>query len=104
MSRRTTPLTGRDTDVAKVDAVLGSFGWCVLVGPGGVGKTSVAQVVADRSGARCVWVDAEPMDRSDQAVLAALHLFGVELLPGDQPLVELIERLRTSDALLVLDG
>ncbi|MGD9706026.1 MAG: hypothetical protein AB7V74_26825, partial [Acidimicrobiia bacterium] len=53
-------LTGRDEVIAEVAAVLRSDGRVVVVGTGGVGKSTLARAVVDLFGAdEVVWLDID---------------------------------------------
>lgn len=62
-------LLGRDDDVTRVTSLLASSRLVTLIGPGGVGKTSLAERIAEISG-RAVVVPLAAVDDAD-AVLAA---------------------------------
>jgi len=79
-------LIGRDDDVLRVVATLGRAGRCTLVGPGAVGKSSVARAVTAAGINRpVVWIDAEPLADSDVVLDQPLHAVGAERLPGQSP-------------------
>lgn len=80
-------------------------GRCMVVGPGGVGKSSVARAVAAsfHPPDRVVWVDVEPL-RDAQAMLEAVfRQTGIELLPGENA-AHALAGLEKSRTLVVLDG
>jgi predicted ATPase/transcriptional regulator with XRE-family HTH domain len=100
---------GRDAELAEIAAALTSSRLVTIFGPGGVGKTRIAQRIADDAAASYpggVWV-AELAPLSDpqliaQALAGALGIGD----PGPaRPLLEtVVSALRAKRALLVLDN
>ena len=106
LSPRLTPLVGRADLIAKLSGRLGSQRLITIVGPGGVGKTSVASVTAEqligdyRDGVWSVDLSRLP-DRAfvGSAVAAAV---GIDTSAED-PLDTLVSGLRDAQVLLLLD-
>ena len=104
---RLTPLIGRDDLVAKLENRLPAKRLIAIVGPGGIGKTSVAMATAERligaygDGVWCVDL-ARLTDPALVlgAVAAAVH---ISLNPED-PLASLVAALSNSSMMLVLDN
>jgi predicted ATPase/DNA-binding winged helix-turn-helix (wHTH) protein len=99
-------LVGRDEDLAQLNALLRTGALVTLTGPGGIGKTRLAQAVfigAQARGERAAWVDLAGL--SEPSLLAGLvgRAFGVEA-PSDSVLAALGREIRGQGALIVLDN
>jgi predicted ATPase/DNA-binding SARP family transcriptional activator len=98
--RPSTPLIGREAEVAAVGGLLDAERLVTVVGPGGVGKTRLARHLADRRGGRVVLL-APVTDAAgiEHALAAALSLTVVQgdviaaclALLGDAPGLLLID-------------
>jgi predicted ATPase/DNA-binding SARP family transcriptional activator len=105
------PLTrfvGRETEVSALLTALGRTRLLTLAGPGGSGKTRLAQVVRDRladdARRRTWWVPLAPLDRPELLMGAVADVLGVTEVPG-RPVPELVvAHLREHPGLLVLDN
>ena len=78
-----------------------------LLGPGGVGKTRVAIVVADqlkRAGRDVRWVDLSGVARPEDVDDAFLRGTGVTPVPGESGFDALCRELRSRPSLLVVDN
>jgi predicted ATPase/DNA-binding winged helix-turn-helix (wHTH) protein len=107
LSPRLTPLIGRDVVVAKLENQLAAKRLITIVGPGGIGKSSVAVVTAERlvgAYADGVWsVDLARLNDPALlvgAVAAAVHS---NLNPQD-PLESLVAVLGSTRMLLMFDN
>ena len=104
---RLTSLVGRDETIGQVVAYQAENRLLTLVGPGGIGKTSVAVAVARRvsddypDGAW--WVDLAPLEDPHLIPVTLCSLLGVPRSRHD-PLDNLSEFLRPRRLLLVLDN
>ncbi|GAA1014488.1 SARP family transcriptional regulator [Acrocarpospora pleiomorpha] len=93
-------LIGREREIAVVATALAQRPLVTLVGPGGVGKTRLAQ----QAGERPTWVDLAPLREPETVVAAIAEAAGVRAEPGVEPLGALREWARRADGLLVLDN
>lgn len=103
-------LFGRDSDLAAVGELLQAHRLVTLVGPGGIGKTRLAQELARRAtargaggGRRAGWVDLAAVASAEHVAEAVAAAAGVALGEGD-PFDTLMQALAELDALLVLDN
>ena len=108
LGARVTSVVGRDGERATVLAALDEHRIVTLVGPAGVGKSTLA---AEAARARTVaggsWlVELEPLSACAEVVPAAAAAMGLRRVGEDDrdALAVVRERLRDADALLVLDG
>ena len=102
-----TSFVGRESTLADIDAALGEHRLVTLLGPGGIGKTRLATVAAERAAVHFngggAFVDLVPVSAEFvvQAIAAALDV--VER--PQEPLERVVfERLRAGRVLLVLDN
>jgi predicted ATPase len=100
-------LIGRESVVAELSAQLSHDRFLTVVGPGGIGKTSVALTVAEKKiGAyeHGVWL-VDLVSLTDPALVprALAATLGLQI-DSDDPLADLIAALRDKHMLLVLDN
>jgi predicted ATPase/DNA-binding winged helix-turn-helix (wHTH) protein len=100
-------VVGREEDVRKICDKLLSTRFVTVVGPGGVGKTTVAlsaahELLAEFLGAVCL-VELSPFDSPQLLAPAITSAFRLPVRAQD-PLPELGAHLRGKRVLLVLDG
>src|SRR6266403_1178623 len=102
-----TRIVGRDDIIATLAAQLAQRRLLTLVGPGGIGKTTVALAVAESVGAsneEGVWfVELASLPDPDLVTSALGNVLGVSL-PGANPISGLAGWLRDKRALIVLDS
>lgn len=96
-------LFGRADDLAQLRAALQQPGCVTLTGPGGVGKTALAQALFAAADGPAWWCDLAPLERGEQVLPALLRALGRAPAPPDAP-VEVPPELLPSGALLVLDN
>jgi predicted ATPase/class 3 adenylate cyclase/DNA-binding winged helix-turn-helix (wHTH) protein len=102
------PLIGREAELAEVGALVQQHALVTLVGPGGMGKTRLAQAVALAASARWtggVWM-VELGTLSDPALVpgAVAQSVGVKLPGRGDAVEELVGMLRGRAVLLVVDN
>jgi predicted ATPase/DNA-binding winged helix-turn-helix (wHTH) protein len=96
-------LFGRAADLDDLAAQLAS-GSMTLVGPSGVGKTSLARAVAARWSGAQVWVDLAALAEGHQIAGAVARALGAQIGDGD-PLPQIVRAAQGQAALLlVLDN
>ena len=98
-----TSFVGREREVALVRASLAAGRLVTLVGPGGVGKTRLAQEVADGHDP-VWWVDLAPLRDPGAVAYAVAGVVGIELLPGGVLVDALGHWAGRARGLLVLDN
>jgi DNA-binding winged helix-turn-helix (wHTH) protein len=102
-----TPLIGRDGVFTKLTEQLTMHRLLTIVGPGGIGKTSVALALSERaigSYEDGVWaIDLAPIDDPELVRDAVAGVLGVEVGPG-LTTQDLVRALRGRRMLLLLDN
>ncbi|MFB7515851.1 BTAD domain-containing putative transcriptional regulator [Streptomyces sp. NPDC056144] len=111
---RLTSFVGREPELAALQDDLARSRLVTLTGPGGSGKTRLAEAAALRAVGPAAWIaELAPLDDPEAlpgAVLSALrlretHLMGRDGLPlKDDPTAHLVEHLARRPLLLVLDN
>ncbi|WP_244930761.1 BTAD domain-containing putative transcriptional regulator [Nocardioides sp. W7] len=95
-------LHGRDAQIASLDRLLGLHRCVTVVGPGGVGKTTLAaHVVRER---RHWWVDLATVTDPTDVLPAVAGALGVEAFPGATLAEAVRHRVASADRILVLDN
>lgn len=101
------PVFGRDADVAGAETLLGSARLVTVVGPGGVGKTTVALLVAARVTSRyrdgSAYVDLSGIEASVDVAAAIARALGVERQAADWT-DRLVDALVGRELLLIVDN
>ncbi|MER7625006.1 BTAD domain-containing putative transcriptional regulator [Streptomyces sp. NPDC126503] len=112
---RLTSFVGREPDLAALREDLARSRLVTLTGPGGSGKTRLAEEAARRAAGADAWIaELAPLDDPDAlpgAVLSALRLRETSLIgrdgaapPQNDPTAHLVEHLSARPFLLVLDN
>jgi predicted ATPase len=107
LPRRLNPVIGRGKMVDSLARNIRQQRFVTLVGPGGIGKTTVALHVAERllanysQGVRLL--DLAPLDKATQLPQTLAAAFDLTL-QGDEPIGELAHYLRDRQMLLILDN
>lgn len=97
-------LVGREDDLAAVAAALGTHRVLTLVGPGGVGKTTLAQHVAHAVDGTVAWCELAPVTDGGAVALAVATASGARRQPGADATESLIAFLASHEILLVVDN
>jgi predicted ATPase/DNA-binding winged helix-turn-helix (wHTH) protein len=102
-----TRVVGRDGTISALITQLARRRFLTIVGPGGIGKTTVAITVADRARASyengAWYVELAPLSDLDLVPSALCAVLGMSV-SGGNPLSALIAWLRDKHILLVLDN
>ncbi|MFI9210550.1 ATP-binding protein [Streptomyces sp. NPDC053253] len=111
---RLTSFVGREPEIAALQGDLTRSRLVTLTGPGGSGKTRLAEVAAVRAVGPAAWIaELAPLDDPEAlpgAVLSALRLREINLINRDglplqdDPTAHLVEHLARRPFLLVLDN
>ncbi|MFI6419077.1 ATP-binding protein [Streptomyces sp. NPDC050842] len=111
---RLTSFVGREPEIAALQGDLTRSRLVTLTGPGGSGKTRLAEVAALRAVGPAAWIaELAPLDDPEAlpgAVLSALRLREINLISRDglplqdDPTAHLVEHLARRPLLLVLDN
>ena len=103
-----TPFVGRESERAALLAALGEHRLVTAVGPGGIGKTRLAQVVAaawaDSHDAPVRYVDLVPVTDPAAVATSTAEALGLGEQRGRSPEQTLVSWLTGREVLLVLDN
>lgn len=101
------PLIGRETELQALRACLQAHRLSTVVGPGGIGKTRLAQAAAQAELARFAddvcWIELAPATQADEVLGAAARALGLTLAQRADA-EALASRCADRQALLVLDN
>jgi predicted ATPase/DNA-binding winged helix-turn-helix (wHTH) protein len=100
-------MIGRETVVDALEQTITKEHFVTLVGPGGIGKTTVALALADRMSRAfdgdVAFVDLAMHKGDDSVVAAVAATLRLNRLDGD-PVAEIVFQLRSRRCLLILDS
>ena len=100
-------MIGRETDVTEVSDKLRNDRFVTLLGPGGIGKTTIAlavgRAVAARFGGEIYFVDLESLTDPHHVAAAVATSLGLVLKSKD-PGLELVDLIRSRKLLVILDS
>ncbi|MGV0626865.1 helix-turn-helix transcriptional regulator [Mycolicibacter minnesotensis] len=102
-----TSFVGRQSELTDLRRLVGEHRLVTLIGPGGVGKTRLAQQLADESVAgfaQTWWVDLAPIAGPDLVADRMAHTLGLPDQPGHSRTDTLIRFIADQQLLLVLDN
>jgi predicted ATPase/DNA-binding winged helix-turn-helix (wHTH) protein len=105
-------LIGRDVEIAALSSLLATSRWVVILGAGGIGKTSLARAViaqyrnlhAETATEAPCWVDLTTIERPDQLVAAIGKAATIVLRDDQNAEAELFQVLSGRSFILVLDN
>src|SRR6266436_5839842 len=107
LSVRPTMMIGRETVVGEVSDKLRDERFVTLLGPGGIGKTTIALAVrraaAEEFGGKVYFVDLESLTDSRHVAAAVATSLGLALKSKD-PGLELVDHVRSRKLLIILDS
>ncbi|RXT37831.1 ATP-binding protein [Bradyrhizobium betae] len=100
-------MIGRDTVVSEVSSKLRNERFVTLLGPGGIGKTTIAlavgRAVTEEFGSEIYFVDLESLTDPHQVAGAVATSLGISLKSTD-PVLELVDLVRSRKLLIILDS
>jgi predicted ATPase/DNA-binding winged helix-turn-helix (wHTH) protein len=100
---RATSFVGREQELALVRKTLRAGRLVTLVGPGGVGKTRLAQEAAAAEGS-VWWVDLAPLRGPDAVAQVVADALDLDIQPGTPLLDTLRQWARGAGGLLIVDN
>jgi predicted ATPase/DNA-binding winged helix-turn-helix (wHTH) protein len=107
LSVRPLTMIGRETVIGKVSDKLRDEQFVTLLGPGGIGKTTIALAVgraaAEEFGGKVYFVDLESLTDSRHIAGAVATSLGLALKSKD-PCLELVDLVRSRRLLVILDS
>ncbi len=102
------PIVGREAALAEVAELIGRHRLVTLRGPGGIGKTRLARASSDRLAGEMAdgasLVDLAEADRHPDPVSVVVRSLGFIPQPYQRPEDTLVDRLRNSERLVILDN
>src|SRR5918993_2286398 len=101
------PLIGREEDLASILAVLETSRLVTLTGPGGTGKTRLAEAAVQsvRASRREAWfVDCSELEDSSLVAAAIVAEMNINDTSGREPTMVLVDALQDREIVLALDN
>jgi predicted ATPase/DNA-binding CsgD family transcriptional regulator len=104
------PFIGREREIAELERLLRDPGQrlITLLGPGGIGKTSLAVEVARRQAGRFAdgvyVVPLAPLTSADDLIAAIAKALDIQFRQQEEPGLQVLDYLRAKSACLVLDN
>ncbi|ATO80870.1 Regulatory protein afsR [Actinoplanes sp. SE50] len=95
---------GRETDVRRVVALIGTHRLVTLTGPGGSGKTRLSVEVGGRLPGASWLVELAPVRDAAELPQAVLTALGLREQPGRDPLTRLRDAVAGRELLLIVDN
>jgi predicted ATPase/DNA-binding winged helix-turn-helix (wHTH) protein len=96
-------MIGREAVVSEVSDKLRNERFVTLLGPGGIGKTTVALAVAEEFGGKVHFVDLDSLTDPRHVARAVATSLGLALRSRD-PGLELVDKVRSRRLLIILDS
>ncbi|RXT37826.1 ATP-binding protein [Bradyrhizobium betae] len=100
-------MIGREIVVSEVSSKLRNERFVTLLGPGGIGKTTIAlavgRAVTEEFGSEIYFVDLESLTDPHQVAGAVATSLGISLKSTD-PVLELVDLVRSRKLLIILDS
>ena len=98
-------LIGRERELALAGDALDRDRRCVVVGPGGIGKSALARAVASaRADVTVAWIDVEPLDAVEAVAVAVARALSIDVLPDETVIEATAAAIGDVRGLIVLDG
>jgi predicted ATPase len=108
LPQRPQSMVGRDDDLAALLSLLDAHALVTLVGPGGIGKTTLAHAAARvRAGTwadGCTWVELAALTDGQLIAGSIAQALDLQLSPGGDTTAALVAALKPMALLLVIDN
>lgn len=100
-----TPTVGREVEIARLHALSQRNRLVTLTGPAGAGKTRLAVELGllEQEACRVVYVDFGPVPAAELVAATVAGRLGLSVLPDDDVVQQIADRLADQPTLLVLD-
>ncbi|MBL0727544.1 winged helix-turn-helix domain-containing protein [Piscinibacter sp. HJYY11] len=108
LPQRPQPIVGRDEDLVALLSLLDAHPLVTLVGPGGIGKTTLAHGAAQARATAwadgCTWVELAALTDGQLVAGTIAQALELQLSPGHDAIAALVAALKPMQLLLVLDN